>query len=108
MISLTKRIRYHLKSSYFYDKKCYVCGSDKDLEIHHLYPISSVVDYITKQHGELPILDILVLGNQYFSDYITLCKTHHKALHDIYGRVYSMDKVTYVKGFLEKQKAYFY
>ena len=58
-----KAFKFHIQARD--SNQCQVCGSEDNLECHH----------ITYER----------LGNEWDSDLVTLCRTHHQMVHDKYG-----------------------
>lgn len=88
-------IRDGVKSNYTYKSGCEVCGTSEDLELHHPHTVSLLFDEFCKQRGITyeSVDDIMEIRQEFYKqhwtelveDVMTLCNTHHKALHKVYG-----------------------
>lgn len=65
-----------------YKNKCAICNSEKDLAIHHIIHLKSIVE---KYNYEL---DKILKSNEFnnINNGILLCKYHHDMCHDIFSR----------------------
>ena len=112
-----KYIRDFIKKDYKLRDECFICGSKDKLELHHLLSISELfnkwcvknkinaiddVDYIKKLRIEFANDLEEELSHKHL---FTLCNTHHKQLHSIYGQTYSNHLAPKIKNWLEIQKA---
>jgi 5-methylcytosine-specific restriction endonuclease McrA len=112
----TKYVRAKAKTYYhrYKTKECWVCGNDKDLELHHVYPLAQIISDYLKEKGikkptNDPELREQILTDCYdkiFSEenLITLCRLHHANIHRLFGKTYSGKVADKVKTFLTKQK----
>lgn len=90
-----KYIRDGVKSNYVKKEFCEVCSCSEDLELHHPHTLSLVFDAYCASNGIIvkSVEDVLAMRDAFYKahwqelvvDCITLCNTHHKALHTIYG-----------------------
>lgn len=98
------RVRYirdFVKKDYIRDVRCYICGSKNNLELHHLYSLTQLFDEWVEEKHLLNINSVErikdlqaqfredkkeFLDNKYL---LTLCSSHHRKLHSIYGQRYS-------------------
>ncbi len=94
------------------EKRCYICNSTKDVELHHLYPIASVINnWLALKEEELSDEEAITLAEKELpelldiNNMIMLCRVHHKTLHDIFGRTYDLTKVPKVKQWIEKRRS---
>lgn len=81
-----------------YDKKefCYICATCNELELHHLYSITLLLDEwaeknnydISTDEGILAVREefIEAYKKEIYDDVFTLCNRHHVKLHGIYGK----------------------
>ena len=112
-----KYIRDFIKKDYKLRDECFICGSKDKLELHHLLSISELfnkwcvknkinaiddVDYIKKLRIEFANDCEEELSHKHL---FTLCSSHHKQLHSIYGQTYSNHLAPKIKNWLEIQKA---
>jgi 5-methylcytosine-specific restriction endonuclease McrA len=115
----TKYVRAKAKTEYHKFKKdrCWVCGSTKQLELHHVYPLSQLIrDYLQEKGINKPVNDPNLreqifkdCGDKIFSEknLITLCKIHHSNIHRLYGQTYPGKLAPKVQTYLMKQKEKF-
>jgi hypothetical protein len=111
-----KYIRDYIKKDYKLRDCCYICGSESNLELHHLYSVSELfnnwcaANKILHIDSEEPILDLRIVFATDCADSLshnnlyTLCSLHHKRLHNLYGQRYSNNMANKVKNWLEIQK----
>ena len=112
-----KFIRSKAKTNYHKAKKdiCFICESSDKLELHHIMPLSSIVFEYLRTKGirnpsNDPELREEILSNcsdQIFKpeNLVTLCKLHHKNLHQLFGKTYSQKLASKVSKFLNKQRS---
>lgn len=89
-----KFIRDRAKARYVKDSECYLCGTNESLELHHIYSISRLFrKWLTDNNITVNTVDdILDVRDAFieqhekelYKDVLTLCKKHHKQLHDLY------------------------
>ena len=93
---LVKYVRDKAKSQYKKDNECYICGSTDNLDFHHFYGLTELLDTWLRKKN-IPIeteQDILDVREQFISENYekvfnktaTLCHQHHLRLHSIYGK----------------------
>jgi len=111
-----KYVRAKAKTQYHRYKKdeCWVCKSEKDLELHHVYPLSDLIwEWVVKKGIKNPTNEPHIreelfndVGAQIFNEenLITLCKVHHTNLHRLFGKTYGVKIVEKVKNYLTKQR----
>jgi hypothetical protein len=90
-----KYARDGIKANYVKDSVCAICGTTHDLELHHPHTFSLLFDNYCRDEGITVKTTEEVLAmregfykkywNELVTDVLTLCNTHHKALHKIYG-----------------------
>jgi len=114
----TKFVRAKAKTIFHKLKKdkCWVCGSDKDLELHHIIPFSTLIHEYLKENdidektlANNPELRDVILNHykkEFFSEeyLLTLCKVHHTNLHRLFGKTYGVKLAEKTKQYLQKQK----
>ena len=93
---LVKYVRDKAKSQYKKANVCYICGSTEELDFHHFYGLTELLETWLRQknitiENEQDILEIreVFIGENYDKVYeyaITLCHAHHLRLHSIYGK----------------------
>lgn len=91
-----KWVRNIAKSRYNKSKTCYICGTSKNLEVHHLYCVSTLFyDWVHRNNLIVDTdEDAVVVRYQFLEehekemywDVYTLCSMHHKQLHGIFGQ----------------------
>lgn len=91
-----KWVRDRAKKAYEKQPVCHICGTDKDLELHHLHSITRLLeDWATKNSYDISTDDgILAVRDQFIAEHkvelydmvFTLCNTHHIKLHGVYGK----------------------
>jgi hypothetical protein len=93
---LVKYVRDKAKSKYKKTSNCYICGETKDLDFHHYYGLTELLETWLK-HKNITIeneQDILELRQSFIDENkekvyeytVTLCHNHHLRLHSIYGK----------------------
>lgn len=93
--TVTKYIRDGIKANYKKSDFCEVCGCSEDLELHHTHSVKLVFDAYCAERG-LTIQsteEVMAMRDEFYQvhwnelvvDVLTLCNTHHKALHKVYG-----------------------
>lgn len=91
-----KHIRDGIKSNYNKGKECEVCSTCRDLELHHYHTVSTLF-YNYCADNDIPYgtdEEVLAMREAFYEahwhelveDTVTLCNTHHKQLHKVYGR----------------------
>ena len=93
---LVKYVRDKAKSGYKKDTQCFICGETENLEFHHFYGLTELLDSWLKineitvktvdQIMELREDFITQYKNEIYNEAATLCKAHHRRLHSIYGK----------------------
>lgn len=112
-----KYIRDYIKKDYRKEKKCYICGTQSNLEFHHLYSVSELfhtwceknkistefteVEQITNLREKFEEECKWELSND---NAYTLCKEHHSRLHNIYGQRYENLMAKKIKKWIELQR----
>ena len=93
---LIKYIRDKAKSRYQKTDKCYICGSETNLDFHHFYSLTELLEeYMRKHNLEITTEEqILKIREEFIEEHfdkiynkaVTLCHKHHLKLHSIYGK----------------------
>jgi|TARA_B110000438_G_scaffold288359_1_gene321706 queuine/archaeosine tRNA-ribosyltransferase len=93
---LVKYVRDKAKSKYRKSTECYICGSKKNLDFHHFYSLTELLERWIRKHNLkiksaeeiMRLRDAFIEDHkkELFDDTITLCHTHHLKLHSIYGK----------------------
>jgi hypothetical protein len=91
-----KWVRDRAKAAYEKRDTCYVCGTQQDLELHHLHSITILLDTwaaargydISTDEGILAVRDEFIDEHRHelYDLVYTLCNHHHVALHGVYGK----------------------
>jgi hypothetical protein len=88
-----KYIRDKAKARYKKDERCFICGKDTELDFHHFFSLSPLLQQWAKSKG-YHLEDIREFRDEFINEHIeelydetvTICHTHHLKLHSIYGR----------------------
>lgn len=110
-----KYVRDKAKSAYNKDTKCFVCGSDTELDFHHYYSLTELFNkwlkknkiVIKSEEDLLNIRDTFIAEHkkELYDDAVTICNTLHQKLHSIYGKNPSLGTAKKQMRWIEKQKA---
>ena len=90
---IVKYVRDKAKSRYKKESKCHICGSTDQLDFHHFYSLTGLLNKWLKENNLNPQY-IQALREDFIDEHedelyveaVTLCKVHHKQLHSIYGK----------------------
>jgi len=93
---LVKYVRDKAKSKYKKGTHCYICGETENLDFHHFYGLTELLETWLKKQ-EIVVTEeeqIVRLRPQFieehmkelYEDAVTLCHDHHLRLHSIYGK----------------------
>lgn len=93
---LVKYVRDKAKSKYKKEAECYICGSTENLDFHHFYGLTELLESwmkdkdITVETEEkiLELREVFIKENEdkVYKQAVTLCHMHHLRLHNIYGK----------------------
>jgi len=93
---LVKYVRDKAKSKYNKDTQCYICGETENLDFHHFYGMTELLETWLKRNKititsadeimNLRELFIEEYTNEIYQEAATLCRAHHQRLHSIYGK----------------------
>ncbi len=112
-----KYVRDFIKKDYKLRDECYICGIKEKLELHHLFSVSELFNNWCDKNKISVIEDVDAIKDlrvQFSQDcesdlshdnLFTLCSTHHKQLHNIYGQRYSNHLTSKIKNWLDIQRA---
>lgn len=91
-----KHVRDKAKSAYEKQDSCYICGTQNDLELHHFFSMTLLLEKWARAKGYDISTDegILAVREEFIAEHHTelydkvrtLCNPHHVALHKIYGK----------------------
>lgn len=107
-----KMVRDKTRAHLSKDNKCYITGTTEDLEIHHLYTLSALVnDYLTKNDIIVTADNKLDIREDFIREYsdkiqkqYVLTKKMHRKLHIIFGLKYPNHIVPKVERWIELQR----
>ena len=106
-----KYIRDKAKARYEKATECYICGKDTELDFHHYYSLSPLLqNWVQKQGYHLE--DIRSFRDEFIYEHIeelydetvTICHAHHLKLHSIYGRNPTLHSAPKQKRWVEIQR----
>lgn len=110
-----KWVRDRAKSAYEKKDECYICGTDKDLELHHTHSITILFDNWVKKHGHKTDTDedVIAIRDQFIEEHrreiydavYTLCNKDHVKLHTVYGAKPALSTADKQALWIDKQKA---
>ena len=110
-----KYVRDAAKSQYKEKDECFICGSEENLQLHHLYSLTELWNKFKKKiKADINnVEDILVYRDQFISahhkevyeDVLVLCKScHMDKLHNIYGKKPSLATAEKQRRWAQKQR----
>ena len=93
---LVKYVRDKAKSKYNKATECHIRGSTKNLDFHHFYGLTELLEQWMKVNkikieSEQEILDLRIKfiaekEDEIYNQAVTICHDHHLRLHSIYGK----------------------
>tara|TARA_R100000734_G_C3317076_1_gene109907 strand:- start:1084 stop:1455 length:372 start_codon:yes stop_codon:yes gene_type:complete len=111
---LVKYVRDKAKSRYKKSNQCYICGDTKELDFHHYYGLTELLEtWLQEQNIEvkteqdiLNIREIFIGENEQkiLDEAVTLCHKHHLKLHSVYGKKPKLIHAEKMKKWVEKQR----
>ena len=109
-----KWIRDKAKSAYEKDDKCFICGAQDDLELHHTHSITQLFLKWCQDNGyninsDEEILNVRedfieLFRKEIYEEVYTLCLTHHRKLHSVYGKAPALSTANKQSAWIHKQK----
>jgi hypothetical protein len=110
-----KYIRDLAKKAYKKDTKCYICGTEEELQFHHFYSVSLLWNkWKREQKIIIKTVEDILEHREYFKtehykelyeETITLCKFHHMdRLHKVYGKTPPLLTAEKQKRWCDKQR----
>lgn len=112
-----KHVRDRAKSAYEKQAECYVCGTNKDLELHHTHSITLLLNRwasqtgydISTDEGILAVRDEFIESHkkEIYDAVFTLCNPHHVKLHSIYGKAPELGSADKQARWLDAQRMKF-
>jgi len=110
-----KWVRDRSKAAYVKKETCYVCGTNEDLELHHLHSLTRLLeDWSTKKKYDISTDEgILAVRDEFIEEHnheiydlvYTLCNTHHVKLHGVFGKSPLHSSVLKQERWIQIQKA---
>ena len=108
---IVKYIRDKAKNKYDKGSECYICGATERLDFHHYYTLAPLVHRWIKQNDLNPMY-ILAFREDFIEEHhdelyvhaVTLCHTHHRQLHKVYGRDPGLGTANKQKRWVEIQR----
>ena len=111
---LVKYVRDKAKSRYRKNNKCYICGETENLDFHHFFGLTELLEHWIQKQGikvetEEDILSaretfIEKHEKELYDEAVTLCHMHHLQLHSIYGKRPKLVTAMKQKRWVEKQR----
>ena len=111
---LVKYVRDKAKSRYQKSNNCYICGDTENLDFHHFFGLTELLERWIKKHNivvetEEDILNIRETfiethEKELYDEAVTLCHLHHLRLHSIYGKRPKLITAMKQKRWVEKQR----
>jgi len=88
-----KFVRDRAKSRYNKGTECYICGDTENLDFHHYYSLTPLLDKWMRINRKRPedVIEwrdefIMAHMDELYKYAVTLCHSHHLHLHSIYGK----------------------
>ena len=91
-----KWVRDRAKAAYDKKSECCICGTSKELELHHFNSITLLLENwavakrydISTDDGILAVRDEFITEHheELYAQVRTLCNKHHVALHRVFGK----------------------
>ena len=111
---LVKYVRDKAKSRYQKSNNCYICGDTENLDFHHFFGLTELLERWLKKYNivvetEEDILNIRETfiethEKELYDEAVTLCHLHHLRLHSIYGKRPKLITAMKQKRWVEKQR----
>ena len=111
---LVKYVRDKAKSRYQKSNNCYICGDTENLDFHHFFGLTELLERWLKKNNivvetEEDILNIRETfiqkhEKELYDEAVTLCHLHHLRLHSIYGKRPKLITAMKQKRWVEKQR----
>ena len=111
---LVKYVRDKAKSGYQKETQCYICGETENLEFHHFYGMTELLESWLKSNkitinSAEEIMKVRVTfieehPNELYDEDATICKAHHMRLHSIYGKRPKLGTATKQKRWVDKMR----
>ena len=111
---LVKYVRDKAKSKYNKGTECYICGSQENLDFHHFYGLTELLEVWLKKNKITITSEDEILGvrerfiqeehEKLYDHAVTLCHSHHLRLHSIYGKRPKLITAEKQERWVEKQR----
>lgn len=111
---LIKYCRDAAKSKYKKGTSCYICGTSDNLDFHHFYSLTELLNKWLRVNKLNPttVDEILVLREKFIAEHydelykhaVTICHPHHLKLHSLYGKNPSLATAEKQKRWVEIQR----
>lgn len=112
-----KWVRDRAKKAYEKSDRCHICGTEQDLELHHLHSLTILLETwaskkgydISTDDGILAVRDEFIEGHykELYEMVYTLCYKHHSGLHSVYGKAPSVGSEEKQARWIELQRQKF-
>lgn len=109
-----KYVRDLAKSGYKKGSSCEICGTTEELDFHHYYTLTPLFEKWCRVKGIKIKTDEDVLAiradfvaeheKELYEDTVTLCHSHHMALHSVYGKAPPLTTAEKQKRWVQIQK----
>ena len=109
-----KHIRDKAKAKYEKGTECRICGSTKELDFHHFHSLTPLLNKWVKEKSYSLDTDeeVIAIREEFIAEHltelydktVTLCRTHHMALHSIYGKDPSLASASKQERWVEIQR----
>jgi hypothetical protein len=110
-----KHIRDGAKSAYDKKSECYICNTKYELELHHTHSLTLLLERWAARKGYALSTDeeVLAVRDEFIQEHklelyeavYTLCATHHRKLHSIYGKAPPLNSADKQAKWVEIQKS---
>jgi len=111
---IVKYVRDRAKSAYKKDSECRICGATEELDFHHFYGMTELLEKWLKENGITVETadDIMEVRDRFieeehtnvYDETVTLCHKHHLKLHSIYGKRPKLTTGPKQKRWVEKRR----
>jgi hypothetical protein len=109
---LIKYVRDKAKSRYVKSSSCFVCESSDNLDFHHFYSLTELLNVWMRKNRYNPSTEEEILNirdafieshtRHLYDEAVTLCHNHHVQLHSVYGKNPGLGTAEKQKRWLEK------
>lgn len=109
---LIKYVRDKAKSRYLKSHSCFVCEASDNLDFHHFYSLTELLNVWMRKNRYNPSTEEEILNirdafieshtRELYDEAVTLCHNHHVQLHSVYGKNPGLGPAEKQKRWLEK------